>query len=209
MPQAYSGRVPGSQADRAGSVVSLGSPEMGNVRVPGAARFALHRPLQGEKAMKHEGAAGKDEALRAEGALNRHPERVTDEAFGASDFFDARDLVQVKYEMLRRVRQEEQTVTQAAAAFGFSRPAFYQAQAALAEGGMAGLLPRRPGPRGPHKLNAEVMEFVEEVRREEPPVSMPALLQRLWERFGVRVHRRSVERALARRTRKKGGGQAL
>lgn len=159
--------------------------------------------------MQQEEAGEKEAALRAQGGLNPHPERVTDKAFRASGFFDARDLVQVKYEMLRRVQQKEQTVTQAAASFGFSRPAFYEAQAVLAEGGLAGLLPRRPGPRGAHKLNEEVMQFVEEVRREEPPVSMPDLLQRLRERFGVNVHRRSVERALARRARKKGGGQAL
>ena len=39
-----------------------------------------------------------------------------------------------------------------AAAFGFSRPSFYQAQAALAGGGLAALVPRKPGPRRAHKL---------------------------------------------------------
>src|SRR2546430_13430269 len=36
----------------------------------------------------------------------------------ASDFFDARDAVQVKYEMVRKVRAGGAPVTQAAAAFG-------------------------------------------------------------------------------------------
>ena len=54
-------------------------------------------------------------ALRAQHALNPHPEAVTDTAFvGGGDLFDARDLVQVKYEMLRRVRAEGQAVTQSA-----------------------------------------------------------------------------------------------
>ena len=74
----------------------------------------------------------KADALRAQGCLHPHPEKVTDEAFAAaSEFLDARDLVQVKYEMLRRVEAEGQSVTSASSSFGFSRPSFYQAQKAL------------------------------------------------------------------------------
>ena len=46
----------------------------------------------------------KADALREHGCLHPHPEQITDEVFLASAFFDRRDLVQVKYEMLRRVR---------------------------------------------------------------------------------------------------------
>ena len=59
-------------------------------------------------------------ALRESRCLNPHPEQVTDEAFGAEDFFDARDMVQVKYEMVRRVTVDGAPVTTAAAAFGYS-----------------------------------------------------------------------------------------
>src|SRR5471032_294098 len=89
----------------------------------------------------------KADALRSRGSLNPHPERVTDPLFHTSDFFDARDLVQVKYEMVRQVRVEGHPVSHGAAAFGFSRPSFYQAQARLASGGLAALVPRTPGPR--------------------------------------------------------------
>ena len=44
----------------------------------------------------------KDRPLRQQGSLNPHPDQVTDELFRNNNFFDARDLVQVKYEMLRR-----------------------------------------------------------------------------------------------------------
>ena len=44
----------------------------------------------------------KTRALRQEASLHPHPEQVTDELFSTQEFFDARDLVQVKYEMLRR-----------------------------------------------------------------------------------------------------------
>ncbi len=88
----------------------------------------------------------KVEALRVDGALNRHADQITDSLFGAHEFFDARDLVQVKYEMLRRVEIDAQPITPTAAAFRLSRPSFYQAQRAFQQRGLAGLLPKKRGP---------------------------------------------------------------
>src|SRR6266496_2864629 len=86
----------------------------------------------------------KEAALRQARCLNPHPEHVRDAAFLASEFFDARDVVQVKYEMVRRVTADGASVTAAAAAFGYSRPSYYEAAAALAESGLEGWC--RPGP---------------------------------------------------------------
>src|SRR6267154_6389978 len=88
----------------------------------------------------------KEAALAASRCLNPHPEQVTDPAFLADGFFDARDAVQVKYEMVRRVSVDGAPVTATAAAFGYSRPSYYQAAAALAASGLDGLVPARPGP---------------------------------------------------------------
>ena len=148
----------------------------------------------------------KDQALRAERSLNPRPEAVRDERFRASEFFDARDLVQVKYEMVRRVRVDGEAVTRAAGAFGFSRPSFYEAAAALDAGGLAGLVPARPGPRRAHKLTEEVVAFVRERRAAEPALRSVDLVEAIVERFGVRVHRRSVERAIARAERSESEG---
>jgi transposase len=148
----------------------------------------------------------KDQALRAERSLNPRPEAVRDERFRASEFFDARDLVQVKYEMVRRVRVDGEAVTRAAGAFGFSRPSFYEAAAALDAGGLAGLVPARPGPRRAHKLTEEVVAFVRERRAAEPALRSVDLVEAIAERFGVRVHRRSVERAIARAERSESEG---
>ena len=86
----------------------------------------------------------KVEALRAERSLNPRPDEVRDPSFAASEFFDPRDLVQVKYEMVGQVRVDRQPVSRSAAAFGFSRPSFYQAAAAVDAAGLAGLVPARP-----------------------------------------------------------------
>ncbi|MDQ6850969.1 MAG: helix-turn-helix domain-containing protein [Actinomycetota bacterium] len=140
----------------------------------------------------------KVKALRAERSLNPRPQDVSDEGFVASEFFDARDVVQVKYEMVRRVRVDGAPVSRSAAAFGFSRPSFYEAAAAVDAGGLAALVPARPGPRRAHKLTEQVVAFARQIREDDPTVRSVQLAQRIGERFGIRVHPRSVERALAR-----------
>ena len=145
----------------------------------------------------------KTEALRQRRCLNPHPDRVADPLFATSDFFDPRDLVQVKYEMVRKVRVDRQPVSHSAPAFGFSRPSFYQAQALLDRGGLPALVPEKPGPRRSHKLDTEVMEFLRQLRSEDSSLRPPDLARRILERFGRKVHPRSVERALARREKKR------
>jgi len=137
-------------------------------------------------------------ALREARCLNPRPQDVRDEAFRTQGFFDARDVVQVKYEMVRRVKAEGMPVSDAAAAFGYSRPSFYEAAAALARAGLDGLVPAKPGPRGAHKLNDEVCAFVEHQLAADPAARIPDLIAPIQARFGVRVHPRSVERALSR-----------
>jgi transposase len=149
-------------------------------------------------------ARGEDpkvEALRAERSLNPRPEAVIDERFSCSEFLDARDLVQVKYEMVRRARVDGEPVSRAAETFGFSRPSFYAAQAALDQGGLQALVPARPGPKRAHKLTGEVVSFARERLAADPKLSSQALVELISERFGISVHRRSVERALARTER--------
>ena len=144
----------------------------------------------------------KFEALQQQGTLNPRPKQVRDELFLHDEFFDRRDLVQVKYEMLRRVQAEGQSVTDASANFGFSRPSFYQALSAFEQDGLAGLVPHKRGPKQAHKLTHEVLTFIGEVRQKEPSVRLPDLVKLIQERFGIRVHPRSIERSLLRHQKK-------
>ena len=147
----------------------------------------------------------KIEALRQRASLNPHPGRVSDPLFvgATANFFDARDLVQVKYELVRRVRVDGHPASRAAVAFGVSRPSFYQAQAALARGGLAALVPKKPGPRRAHKLDEEVVNFLLQERTADVSLSSLELARHVRQRFGRKVHPRSVERALARREKKR------
>lgn len=144
----------------------------------------------------------KRDVLREQGTLNPRPETVKHPVFQESDFFDARDLVQVKYEMLRQVEVEKNSISQTAGEFGFSRPSFYQAQTAFQQSGLTGLFPQKRGPRQAHKMTQEVMEFVRETRAAQPALRWEQMAQQVQERFGVTIHPRSIERGLLRGQKK-------
>ena len=144
----------------------------------------------------------KRKALHESGTINAHAGAVTDSAFLGSEFFDPHDLVQVRYELLRRVSSEGLSITDAVARFGVTRPTFYKTQADFARAGLEGLLPAKRGPHGPHKITDAVMRFIEQSRQDEPQPDGPTLVERIQLHFGLRVHRRTVERALARPKKK-------
>src|SRR5260370_21907155 len=113
--------------------------------------------------------------LRQQGVLHPHPESVTAALFQDSRFFDPSDLIQVKYELLRRVEAEPVPVSRAALEAGLSRPSFYQAQAAIQQSALPGLSPQKPGPHGAHKLTAQVMNFPDRERASQPGRKCAAL----------------------------------
>ena len=114
------------------------------------------------------GKRSKIDALREGGTLNPAPEKLRDPKFHDSEFFDPNDIVQVRYEMLRRVSVDKASVTQVADEYGVSRPTYYQAKASFDTAGIAGLAPAKPGPRGPHKIDDDVLAFL---RARLPPES--------------------------------------
>jgi len=141
-------------------------------------------------------------ALRAADALHPDPQSVRDEAFtGAQQFFDPRDRVQVKYEMLRRHRVDGRAVSHVAEAFGISRQGYYVAEQAFQQQGIPGLLPRPRGPRRNHKCTEEVLDFAERWQAGEER-GRETLTQAVRRHFGITVHPRSLDRALARRKKK-------
>lgn len=141
----------------------------------------------------------KAEELARTRTLNPHPEAVADAAFASSEFFDPADLAQVKYEMVRRVTVEGAAVSATARSFGFSRQSYYTIAAALAADGLPALVPAKPGPRGAHKLTDPVLDHLGSLLAADPSLRSSQLAQEVADRFGISVHPRSVERALARR----------
>lgn len=136
-------------------------------------------------------------ALLADGTLNSSPEKVADPKFRQSEFFDPRDIVQVKYEMLRRVLVEKASVADAADQYGVSRPTYYQAKANFDRAGVSGLVPKKRGPHGPHKLHGPILALVEERHLPGEPIRARELAEMIREQFSVEIHPRTIERALA------------
>jgi hypothetical protein len=141
--------------------------------------------------------------LRQQGVLHPHPEAVTAALFQENSFFDPNDLIQVKYEMLRRVEVEQAPISLAAHEAGLSRPSFYQAQAAIQQNGLAGFIPQKPGPHGAHKLTPSVLDFLDRQRASQPDLSYAKLARLVQEQLGVTVHPRTIERVLSRRQKKR------
>jgi len=145
----------------------------------------------------------KTEHLRSRGLLHPHPEKVKDELFHSGPFFDPRDLLQVRYEMLRRRRVDKLSIPKVADRFGVSRPTFYHVGAAYQAHGLPGLVPQKRGPKGPRRCTPEIVSYARSRLQEDPRLAWKVLLREVSERFRATLHRRTLERGLAR-TGKKG-----
>jgi transposase len=137
--------------------------------------------------------------LQRTGTLNPHPDSISDPLFKQDPFFDPKDLLQVRYEMLRRHSVEGASIVDVATQFGISRPTVYQAQAAFEQAGLSGLLPKQRGPKQGHKLSPDILEYVRSLRVNAPDLTTVACLKAVQKKFGITVHRRSLERALTRK----------
>ena len=142
----------------------------------------------------------KTRALLEEGTLNPVPEKVHDPKFRDSEFFDPHDVVQVKYEMLRRVSVENASVSNATQEYGVSRPTYYQTKASFDESGIAGLVPKKRGPRGPHKLQGEVLEFIREQLVAGEPIRARELAKLIRQKYDLDIHPRTIERAVVKKS---------
>lgn len=148
------------------------------------------------------GNTAKKEMLKQNGTLNKNADKVVDPKFKNMAFFDPNDILQVKYEMLRSAQKDDVGVLKASKTFGFSRITFYKTEKAFKKSGLAGLLPRRKGPRRAHKLSREIMEFVSRLVEQKPDIKSAELVEKIKDRFNLSVHKRSIERAIDRSKKK-------
>jgi transposase len=111
----------------------------------------------------------------------------------------------VHYELLRAHVIEGDKIAGLCRRFGVSRQTFYNLLARFLERGSSGLLPGRPGPKGPSKLSREVASFAEKEAAGEEGISGALLASRIEAQLGVSLHKRTVEKLLrALRTKKNG-----
>ena len=137
------------------------------------------------------------------GALHRHPERVQDALFHAGTFFDPRDLIQVRYEMVRRFRVNGHAAVGVACSFGVSRQSLYALARAFQGRGLPGLFPSKRGPKAARKCTDEVLALVHARLAESPGRTADELLSEVQRRLGIHLHRRTLQRRLQRLGKKR------
>jgi transposase len=146
----------------------------------------------------------KRRALESTGTYNPRFAAVRHVLFQEGGFFDPQDLLQLKYETLRAIERDGYPIARAASEFGLSRPTIYQAKGQWKVEGLQGLLPRKRGPHAAHKLTAEVVGYLREQKGSEPGLTAAELARRVRERFKIRLHPRTIEKALGGRGQKRG-----
>jgi transposase len=144
----------------------------------------------------------KARSLAERGALHPHPERIQDILFHSGLFFDARDLIQVRYEMVRRFRTDGRAASQVARSYGVSRQSLYLTAQAFREFGLPGLFPGKRGPRLAHKCTDKVLAFVRDCQSRHPHCALDELLHNVRQHFGIDLHRRTLERHLGKKLRR-------
>lgn len=140
--------------------------------------------------------------LRQSRTLHPSPGEVRDAIFLANPFFDPRDLLQVRYEIVRRIRVDRQSIKRTAANFGVTPPTVYAAQQRFLQAGLTGLLHLKSGPKGGWKATPEVLRFLSELAETEGPLSYRELAGRVQERFGKTIDSSTIFRALQRAEKK-------
>ncbi len=140
----------------------------------------------------------KIDSLKKYGCLNKSPDKVKEALFKENDFFDPYDLLQVKYEMLRKVSRNKKSIREATKAFGFSRPSFYKANQSFEKDGLTGLISKKTGPQKASKLNDKIMIFINELIKTNTGIRAPKIAEKIFNEFRIKVHPRSIERAISR-----------
>jgi len=141
----------------------------------------------------------KKEILQRNGTYNKNYARVKAARFIGDDFYDPMDIVQVKYEMIRDVARGGNPVIDATGDFGFSRTAYYNIKDAFDKQGVSGLIPEKPGPRGPHKLTQEYQKQIDDYISEKPQASSEEIVAVINENNAINISKRTIERYKAKK----------
>lgn len=146
----------------------------------------------------------KHENLLKAGLFNPNYQKINDSKFcRESSFFDPCDQLQVRYEMIRSHMVEGYNVSDICKRFGITRQTFYTILQKLADEGTAGLLQKKPGPRGPSKLNKKILCFIEERVNADGKTTASELVKDISQTFNISLHKRTIEKFLTNMHKKK------
>jgi len=142
----------------------------------------------------------KEAVLKENGSFNEGYQDVIASIFQESLFFDPRDIVQVKYEMLRSASNDKKTISEIVKEYGFSRVSFYRNQTLFETGGLEALVPKKPGPKGAHKFQTEGKEFVVNYLKKKPNATAVEIARQMEASIGLKVHPQTIIRFIQKKT---------
>lgn len=126
--------------------------------------------------------------------LHPAPEQVHDERFQEQGgFFDPKDIVQVKYELLRLCQVEGSDVASACGRFGFSRTTYYKVYDAFVHGGIPALMGRPKGRPKPIKLNEIVLGYLIAEKAKNPKLAASQMVAYVMNRYNVQLSERMIQ----------------
>ena len=137
--------------------------------------------------------------LKENGTYNKNESNVKSELFKINPFFDSRDLVQVKYEMIRCVEKDGVSVKTASELYGFSRVSFYKIREYFNKYGFEGLFNQKRGPHGSYKLSDEAIEFIYLTQNNTPEISNAEICEIIFSKYNIRVHPRTISRIIKKK----------
>jgi len=126
--------------------------------------------------------------------LHPAPEKVHNERFQEENgFFDPKDIVQVKYELLRSCEVEGSDIASASASFGFSRTTYYKVYEAFLHGGIPSLMGRPRGRPQPIKLNEIVLGYLIAEKAKNPKLAASKIVAQVMGRYHVQISERMIQ----------------
>ena len=144
--------------------------------------------------------AAKTDILKKNGTYNKNHDSVKAADFQQGIFFDAEDLAQVKYEMLRSVAKGEYNVLEASARYGFSRQSYYSIKDGVDREGLSALIPKKTGPRQSYKLTENGQSFIDQYVETHPSAKSSEINEALKNETGICVHNRTVDRYISKKS---------
>jgi transposase len=134
--------------------------------------------------------------LKSINSFHSQSEKVKNDFFCNSNFFDSKDKAQVKYEMIRYYSVNKMTVTKVCAEFGFSREAFYTLYKEFQKKGFNAFINERTGRKTKSKITLEISGYIIKLKSTDNKLSSAKIAKQIKQHFNVNINKKTVERTL-------------
>ena len=145
----------------------------------------------------------KEEHLRATQTFNTNYAKINDPIFQRSGIMDPRDLLLVRFELVRSLELDGKPIEEVCSQYGISPCTARRYVRDMKERGLIALVPEKRGPNGPSVMTDEIANYIDKYLTDHPKASAGKVYQSLVDAKKVTIGKRTVERYISS---KKGKG---